>query len=359
MIKYVLVAIAIFSLGIVSPVFAHEPNFDINSSRDILKLCNFFYEEYDLLGKENFLDHHKLLVNSKICSILYENVAWNSNHPQKNYVLISEIEKKLSENSNYLKEKHLDSSLIPKSFEKKAKLWVAGEIKNSEFLSAVKQMSGKEFSSQKEMKFDRVCSNIDSCLKEKDYVEYSYTDNKGRKEIIKFEVLEIISRETVLGAEPKQYTIGIESEKNNKKKHTLLKLDKSNRMAETFHDFYLERLVFSVPIYLNETIEDGFQVTDKTEFGTNDMTRDGYSAHNQEGKSVVIDKQTGLVLSLEYSNPILDEYFELKLEKTNIFESVMFVESEQSIPKWFKHNVQWYLDETITQDEFVQSIKHL
>ena len=37
----------------------------------------------------------------------------------------------------------------------------------------------------------------------------------------------------------------------------------------------------------------------------------------------------------------------------------MFVESKQSIPNWFKQNVEWYLDETISEKEFKQSIKYL
>jgi len=132
----------ILSIVFIPTSFAHEPEFEGKVPQDILRLCNFFYEEYTLVGSENFKDHHKLFLNAKICPILYENIAWNSQHPQKDLVLISEIEKKLGENANYLKEKHLGKpSSIPKWFENKAKLWIGWEIKDTEFLKAVEEVT--------------------------------------------------------------------------------------------------------------------------------------------------------------------------------------------------------------------------
>jgi hypothetical protein len=133
----------IISIAFVPSSFAHEPNFETDSSpQDILKLCQFFYEEYRLVGTENFKDHHKLFLNAKICPILYDSIAWDSQHPQKDLVLISEIKKKLGENANYLKEKHVGKpSLIPKWFENKAKLWIGWEIKDKEFLKAVEEFT--------------------------------------------------------------------------------------------------------------------------------------------------------------------------------------------------------------------------
>lgn len=123
-------------------VFAHEPDFEGKTPENILKLCHFFYEEYLLIGSENFKDHHKLFLNAKICPILYDNIAWNSQHPQKDLILIFEIEKKLDENANYLKERHVDeSSSIPKWFKNKANLWIGWEIKDREFLKAIEKFA--------------------------------------------------------------------------------------------------------------------------------------------------------------------------------------------------------------------------
>jgi len=132
-------------------VFAHEPDFEGKTSEDILKLCHFFYEEYLLIGSEKFKDHHKLFLNAKICPILYENIAWDSQHPQKDLVLIFEIETELSKNANYLKEKHVDEpSSIPKWFENKANLWIEWEIKDIEFLKAIEVVTNSDLINKSE-----------------------------------------------------------------------------------------------------------------------------------------------------------------------------------------------------------------
>ncbi len=56
--------------------------------------------------------------------------------------MISEIERKLDENANYLKEKHLgEPSSIPKWFKNKANLWIEWEIKDRGFLKAVEKVT--------------------------------------------------------------------------------------------------------------------------------------------------------------------------------------------------------------------------
>ena len=147
------ICILFFSITAIPNTFAHEPNFgtDVETSKDVLQVCQFFYDEYQLTGSENFKDHHKLFVHAKICPILYDSIAWENKHPQKDIVLIFMIEKKLDENSNYLKNKHLNEKSIPKWFEKKVKLWIGYEIKNEEFLNADEELSNSNFGKQKDI----------------------------------------------------------------------------------------------------------------------------------------------------------------------------------------------------------------
>ena len=141
----------ILSITFVPITYAHEPGFEVESKQDILKMCHFFYEEYLLVGSEYFKDHHKLFLNAKICPILYKNIAWGSQHPQKDLVLILEIEKKLDENANHLKEKHLgELSSIPKWFQKKAILWIEWEIKDKEFLKAIEEFTNLDLINKSE-----------------------------------------------------------------------------------------------------------------------------------------------------------------------------------------------------------------
>ena len=350
----------IFSIAFVPTVYAHEPNFTIRTSEDILGLCNFFYEEYNLLGAENFKDHHKLFLNANICPTLYENIAWYSNHPQRNYVLLDEIQNQLNTNSNYLKEKHLKSSLVPVGFEKKAKLWVAGEIRNTEFLNAIEEISNFDFSKQEKIQYERICSNLDSCLKENDYVKYTITNQKGEKGIIKFEILDIESNEVIVGSKPTTTTIGIETTINNEKENVEIQLNKQRQIPKSFQHQYIDRLIFTTPVKISEKIEDEFYVIGNAEYNIDNTIRDGYLADNQKGKLIKIDKKTGLILSLKYEDKESNEFFEMELESTSIFESIMFVEYKQTvIPKWFKDNVEWYLDEIISEKEFLNSIKYL
>ena len=131
--------------------FAHEPNFEIESTKDILKLCNFFYEEYQLIGSESFKDHHKLFLNANICPILFEHIAWNSQHEKRDFVLMYEIEQRINENANYIKEKHVgEPSSIPKWFKNKANLWMGWEIKDREFLNAVEEITNSDLSDKSE-----------------------------------------------------------------------------------------------------------------------------------------------------------------------------------------------------------------
>jgi len=102
---------------------------------------SFFYEECLLIGSENFKDHHKLFLNTKICPTVYENIAWNSQHPQKDLVLIFAIETKLNENSNYLKEKHVDDSgSIPKWFNQNTKWYLDEIISEKEFVNSIEYL---------------------------------------------------------------------------------------------------------------------------------------------------------------------------------------------------------------------------
>lgn len=153
--KILLFAISaiLISSVFIPTVFAHEPNFGDSpkTPNEILNICQFFYEEYQLIGSDDFKDHHKLFLNAKICPILYENIAWESQHPQKDVVLIFEIKKKLNENSNYLKNKHLNEKSIPKWFENKANLWIISDIKNKEFLKAVEELSDSDIDKQEEI----------------------------------------------------------------------------------------------------------------------------------------------------------------------------------------------------------------
>jgi len=346
--------ILILAIAFIPKTFAHEPNFGIDpkTSEEILKICHFFYEEYQMIGSENFKDQHKLFLHAKICPILYENIAWKSTHPQKDIVLIFEIEKKLNENSNYIKNKHLGKiSSVPKEFENKAKLWIGGEIKNKEFLNAIGEISNLNLMKQEEIKYKRICNPGISCLKEKDFLEYAYTNNQGERTKIRFDVLAINSNGV---------NIEIKSKNDAKEEYKKNQLDKNGKISEKLECCNFEKLFYITPSQGGGIIQNDFQVFEGNDYIVDTKTRNAFLAQNQERQIIEIDKETGVMLSLRDISENESENFEIILTNTNIFENILFTESNQIIiPEWFKENTKWYLDETISEKEFLNSIKYL
>lgn len=74
-------------------ILGHQPDFNVNTVEDILEFCEFFYKEYLLLGLDDLSLQHKQFPNLRTCSILYDHIAWNSQHQLRDIVLIAEIEK--------------------------------------------------------------------------------------------------------------------------------------------------------------------------------------------------------------------------------------------------------------------------
>jgi len=165
------------TITVIPFAWSHEPSFEVHSTNDILKFCEFYYEEYKLLGTYHLGDQHPQYPNLRGCEILYTNVAWNSDHWGREKVLISEIEKYLG-SSEYIKERHVEFSNIPNWMKIDAQRWIDGgkiegfahvvrTILNSELI-----MMPLEDSSQNE-----ICMYEKLCLKQNDYVEFSTIHN--------------------------------------------------------------------------------------------------------------------------------------------------------------------------------------
>ncbi len=82
-----------------------------------------------------------------------------------------------------------------------------------------------------------------------------------------------------------------------------------------------------------------------------------------------IDKQTGILLLIEYTGSRYDSYFE-ELTSTNIIDGnsiaekkIPIIQSEpritQKIPDWVKNTMKWYLDGSISENEMIAAIQFL
>ena len=43
----------------VPSAFAHDPDFEVKTTKDILKFCEFFYDEYVFMGVEALSEQHQ------------------------------------------------------------------------------------------------------------------------------------------------------------------------------------------------------------------------------------------------------------------------------------------------------------
>jgi hypothetical protein len=81
----------------------------------------------------------------------------------------------------------------------------------------------------------------------------------------------------------------------------------------------------------------------------------------------IIDKQTGILLLIEYTGPVYGSYFE-ELTSTNIIDNnpgkkITLEPTEpiknQKVPDWIKNNAKWWADEQIDDQTFVNGIQFL
>ena len=179
----------------VQNVFGHNADFEISTSEDVLKVCEFFYEEYKILGLDKLVNQHPNFPNLRACANLYNHVAWNSTHELRDVVLIAEIEKYLG-TSDFTKERHLgEFTTMPDWIKKDVKMWVDGKFKDSQYAYGIRAMLQNNVLLPPiiDNVSNRVCNEDGLCMKETDYVIYSHTSKFGNTITEEFEIEKINS----------------------------------------------------------------------------------------------------------------------------------------------------------------------
>ena len=75
----VIMSISSFSL---QNSYGHDPGFQIRNLEGILKFCEF-YDEWQFLGICDLTQQHPNFPNLRACMILYNHIAWNSTHQDR------------------------------------------------------------------------------------------------------------------------------------------------------------------------------------------------------------------------------------------------------------------------------------
>lgn len=157
-------------------VFAHYPDFEVKTTKDILKFCEFFYDEYVLLGVDDLVELHQEYPNLRACVILYNHIAWKSTHQARDIVLIAEIEKYLGDVRN-IKERHMTNfDTIPEWLKNDAKMWVGGATKDTLFALGIRTLLKEHVLNPSLINAGKNCIENKLCITESDFMKYSYSN---------------------------------------------------------------------------------------------------------------------------------------------------------------------------------------
>lgn len=349
------VILGIFAIVVIASfnaqsAFAHEPEFEISTTEDILKFCEFFYEEYQLLGVYDLTLQHSQFPNLRACAILYNHVAWNSTHEARDIVLIAEIEKYIGD-SSYIKERHIViSDIIPDWAKREAKLWIYGENQDLGFAFVVRTML--ESGILKLDFIEKSCKESKICLSEGDFIKYSHFDKYGNSLTIKHTVESIDNAEIVLG---------IEKISNEGKIKEVLILDKEGLIKSKDCCEYYE-FVVPTPISLGDSITENIKIVSETTYTFEGQEKQSWYATDETGQNTkIIDENTGLVFLFEHhETKVLSVGEKTEITDTNFFETKYNMEQHEIvIPEWWKKTTMWLLDGLISEPEYLRAMENL
>ena len=348
--------ISVIVLGSVNTqsIFAHQPDFRVQTPEDILKFCEFFYEEYELFGLEGLVDLHPQFPNLRACGILYNHIAWSSTHQARDVVLIAEIEKYLGD-SSFLKERHVKKfTTMPAWVIQDTERWTDGKYKDTLYAYGIRALIENNIISPKiiDNVSQRLC--VDGlCVKETDYVTYSHHSKYGNTITETFEVEKMDEDGITINSK-------IVSEKGVKNHQFLL--DEDSRIPVYEKCCRTEKFLYTTPIEIGDMIDEKYQAYGITTYPIGNLLREGVVAESQDKtRVIVIDKQTGLLLSEKFEKTEITTNW----EKSSVLSTNVFEESEGiqyhglKIPAWWKTTAMWFTEGLTSEDEYIQALEYM
>ncbi|GDY16380.1 hypothetical protein LBMAG54_12360 [Nitrosopumilaceae archaeon] len=338
--------------GIAVPsVFASDPDFEIKTSKDILKFCEFFYNDYIVMGAETLAKNHPNYPNIRACGILYNHVAWKSTHPARDKVLIAEIEKYLGD-SKYIKERHLrNSSTIPTWIKNDAKMWVRGGIEDVSFAYGIRAMLEDHILNPSLNNTDSSCSEGKLCIAKSNFIKYSYSNKYGQ---------DIKETYTIDSINDNEILIKTEKISRDGKEFASINMDNHGTIPANKKCCVIDKFIFLTPISFGDMITTDLKVIGETSYDFKGNAHQVWIAQNSEKQdTLIIDKETGLVFSDSHKETgITITWEKTELVDTNIFEK-KYLTNEVAIPKWFKTITMWLGDNLISESEYLNATENL
>ena len=346
-----LVIVGSVGVSVVPSVFAHDPDFEIKTTKDILKFCEFYYEEYIYLGADTLAEQHQNQPNLRACEILYNHIAWKSTHPGRNAVLIAEIEKYLGD-AKYIKERHIRNfDTMPVWIKNDARMWVRGEIKDTQFAYGIRTMLEEHILNPSLNNTGKNCNENKMCITKSDFMKYSYSNKYGQ---------DITETYTVDSIGDNEILMKTETTSRNGKEIASINIDNHGTIPENKKCCVIDKFIFLTPISFGDMITTDLKVIGETAYEFKGKTHQVWIAQNSEKQdTVIIDKETGLVFSDSHKEiDIVPKWEKTELTDTNIFEK-KYLTNELVIPKWFKTITMWLIDDLISESEYLNATENL
>jgi hypothetical protein len=347
-----LIVIVGISGGIVVPsAFAHDPDFEVKTSKDILKFCEFFYDDYSIMGAETLAKTHPSYPNLRACIILYNHVAWKSTHPARDKVLIAEIEKYLDD-AKYIKERHLrNSGTIPEWIKNDAKMWIRGETDDMLLAYGIRTMLEDHILNPSLNNTDSNCNEGKLCITKSDFMKYSYS-NKYGQDITETYTVDSIDGDGIL--------IKTEKISRDGKEFANINMDNHGTIPANKKCCVIDKFIFLTPIDFGDMITTDLKAIRETSYDFKGKAHQVWIAQNSEKQdTLIIDKETGLVFSDSHKETgTTIKWEKTELRDTNIFEK-KYITNELVIPKWFKTITMWLVDDLISESEYLNATENL
>ena len=367
----------------------------IKTVDDIVDYCEFFYEEYKLIGQNGLYLQHNYEPKLRFCVNLYSHIVWPTDHPDRTRILVSEITKMLG-SSGYIKERHVEGfATLPDWIKTDAMLWVSKQITDSRFAYGIRAIINAEIISPPIIHpmEDRFCNDV-ICVEKEDFVKYAVSDNYHKDTVIeKYTVSQVSLTQVKIDFEKTSregrenieitvdqggslYDILRAFDNDAIRCHlgsTPVKVDgvpkcqdnESGRITQSKSPYAPHKFVYPIPIEIGDKI-DGVNgeltVTHEVLTSFKHLQRDAFVARDSTGKySEIIDAETGLILSSKFEDIIVIPVWEkTELIDTNIFEKQVGIQlAELVIPEWWKQNTSWVLDGLITEADYLNALEFL
>ncbi len=335
----------------VPSAFAHDPDFEVKTTKDILKFCEFFYDEYVFMGVETLAEQHQNYPNLRACVILYNHVAWKSTHQARDMVLIAEIEKYLGD-ARYIKDRHMRIfDAMPEWIKNDAKMWMQGKITDSRFAYGIRIMLEAHLLNPSLNNTNRNCNDYKLCIVKSDFMKYSYS-NKYGQDITERYAVDSISDDEIL--------IKTEKISRDGKEVEIINIDNQGTIPTNKKCCIIDKFIFLTPINFGDMITSDLKVIGETTYEFKNKSYQVWIAQNLEKQdTVIIDKETGLVFSDSHKEiDIVAKWEKIVLTDTNIFEK-KYLTHELVIPKWFKTTTMWLIDDLISESEYLNATENL